>query len=200
MVIYGINTPAGRAFDIALLFFIFLSVFVIMLETVQGVDKLFHRELLVLEWIFSILFTLEYALRIFCSRKPAKYIFSFYGLIDLLSLLPMFLSFFFVGTNVFSSLRILRLLRLFRVFRLMDFIQESSKLKVALLASRAKIMVFLFTVMVISIMIGTLMYFIEGPGNGFTSIPRSIFYTIVPLPRLAMVIWYQPRHLDSFFP
>jgi len=200
VVIYGINTPAGRAFDIALLFFIFLSVFVIMLETVQGVDKLFHRELLVLEWIFSILFTLEYALRIFCSRKPAKYIFSFYGLIDLLSLLPMFLSFFFVGTNVFSSLRILRLLRLFRVFRLMDFIQESSKLKVALLASRAKIMVFLFTVMVISIMIGTLMYFIEGPGNGFTSIPRSIFYTIVPLPRLAMVIWYQPRHLDSSFP
>ena len=181
VVIYGINTPAGRAFDIALLFFIFLSVFVIMLETVQGVDKLFHRELLVLEWIFSILFTLEYALRIFCSRKPAKYIFSFYGLIDLLSLLPMFLSFFFVGTNVFSSLRILRLLRLFRVFRLMDFIQESSKLKVALLASRAKIMVFLFTVMVISIMIGTLMYFIEGPGNGFTSIPRSIFYTIVTL-------------------
>src|SRR5690606_28888909 len=98
------------------------------------------------EWIFTIIFSIEYALRIFSSRKPLRYIFSFYGIIDLISLLPMFLSLFLVGTNVFSSFRILRLLRLFRVFRLMDFIQESSKLKVALLASRAKILVFLFTV------------------------------------------------------
>jgi len=181
IIIYGINTPAGRAFDIALLFLIFLSVFVIMLETVKGVDVILHQELIVIEWIFTIIFSIEYALRIFSSRKPLRYIFSFYGIIDLISLLPMFLSLFLVGTNVFSSFRILRLLRLFRVFRLMDFIQESSKLKVALLASRAKILVFLFTVMIIAILIGTLLYFIEGPGNGFTSIPRSIYYTVVTL-------------------
>src|SRR5690606_40327108 len=92
IIIYGINTPAGRAFDIALLFLIFLSVFVIMLETVKGVDVILHQELIVIEWIFTIIFSIEYALRIFSSRKPLRYIFSFYGIIDLISLLPMFLS------------------------------------------------------------------------------------------------------------
>ncbi|MBX3238865.1 MAG: ion transporter [Chitinophagaceae bacterium] len=181
IVIYGVNTPAGKAFDVGLLFFILLSVLVIMLETIEGIDVIFHRELIVLEWIFTIIFSIEYALRIFCSKKPLKYIFSFYGIIDLLSILPMFLSVFLAGSNVLSSFRILRLLRVFRVLKLMDFIQESSKLKVALLASRAKIIVFLYTVMIISVTVGTLMYYIEGPGNGFTSIPKSIFYTIVTL-------------------
>ncbi len=181
IIIYGVNTPAGKAFDIGLLIAILLSVFTIMLETVEGVDVIFHKELTILEWIFTILFTLEYALRIFVSKKPLKYMLSFYGIIDLLSILPMFLSIFIKGSNILSSLRILRLLRLFRVFRLMEFMQESARLKVALLASRAKIMVFLYTVLIISILIGTLMYYIEGPGNGFTSIPRSVFYTIVTL-------------------
>lgn len=181
IIIYGVNTPAGKAFDIALLFFILLSVLVIMLETIQGVDVIFHRELVVLEWMFTTIFSLEYLLRIFCSKKPLKYIFSFYGIIDLLSILPMYISFFIAGSNVLSSFRILRLLRIFRVLKLMDFIHESSKLKVALLASRAKIIVFLYTVLIISITVGTLMYYIEGPENGFTSIPKSIFYTIVTL-------------------
>ena len=181
IIIYGVNTPAGKAFDVGLLIMILLSVFTIMLETVEGVDHIFHKELTILEWIFTILFTLEYALRIFVSRKPLKYIFSFYGIIDLLSILPMFLSFFIKGSHILSSLRILRLLRLFRVFRLMEFMEESSKLKIALLASRAKIMVFLYTVLIIAVLIGTLMYYIEGPANGFTSIPRSVFYTIVTL-------------------
>lgn len=181
IIIYGVNTPAGKAFDIALLVAILLSVFTIMAETIEGIDHLFHKELMILEWIFTILFSLEYALRIFVSKKPLKYIFSFYGIIDLLSILPMFLSIFIQGSNILSSLRILRLLRMFRVFRLMEFMQESSKLKVALLASRAKILVFLFTVSIIAVLIGTLMYYIEGPENGFTSIPRSVFYTIVTL-------------------
>lgn len=181
IVIYGVNTPAGKTFDVALLIFILLSVFTIMLETVEGIDARFHRELILLEWFFTIIFTLEYGLRIFVSKNPFKYIFSFYGIIDLLSILPMFLSLFIKGSHILSSFRILRLLRLFRVFRLMEFMEESSKLKVALLASRAKIMVFLYTVTIIAILIGTLMYYVEGPENGFSSIPRSVFYTIVTL-------------------
>lgn len=181
IIIYGVNTPAGKAFDIGLLIVILLSVFTIMLETVEGIDLIFHKELMLLEWIFMLLFGLEYALRIFVSRKPVKYIFSFYGIIDLLSILPMFFSIFISGSHIFGNLRILRLLRLFRVLKLMEFMQESSKLKVALMASRAKVLVFLYTVMVISVLIGTLMYYIEGPENGFTSIPKSVFYTIVTL-------------------
>lgn len=181
IIMYGVNTPAGKAFDVGLLVVILLSVFTIMLETVEGIDQKYHKELSVLEWIFTVIFTLEYALRIFVSKKPLKYIFSFYGIIDLLSILPMFLSVFISGSHVLSSLRILRLLRLFRIFRLMEFMQESSKLKVALLASKAKIMVFLYTVVIIAVLIGTLMYYIEGPQNGFTSIPKGVFYTIVTL-------------------
>lgn len=181
IIIYGVNTPMGKAFDVGLLIAILLSVFTIMAETVEGINDLYHRELLILEWIFTIVFTLEYALRIFVSKKPIKYIWSFYGIIDLISILPMFLSIFIKGSHILSSFRILRLLRLFRVFRLMEFMQESSKLKVALLASRAKILVFLYTVLIIAILIGTLMYYIEGPNNGFSSIPKSVFYTIVTL-------------------
>ncbi|RZK39512.1 MAG: ion transporter [Pedobacter sp.] len=169
IIIYGVNTPAGKAFDVGLLIVILLSVFTIMLETVEGVNVRFHNELVVLEWLFTIAFTLEYIIRIFISNRPFKYIFSFYGIIDLLSILPMFLSLFISGSNILSSFRILRLLRLFRVFRLMEFMEESSKLKVALLASRAKIMVFLYAVTIIAILIGTLMYYVEGPENGFTS-------------------------------
>lgn len=181
IIIYGVNTPTGKAFDVGLLIAILLSVFTIMAETIEGIDLYYHSELIILEWIFTIIFSLEYALRIFVSKKPLKYIFSFYGIIDLLSIMPMFLSLFIKGSHILSSLRILRLLRLFRVFRLMEFMQESSKLKVALMASRAKILVFLYTVLIIAILIGTLMYYIEGPANGFTSIPKSVFYTIVTL-------------------
>jgi len=181
IIIYGVNTPAGKAFDVGLLIAILLSVFTIMAETVEGIDHTYHKELIVLEWIFTIIFTLEYALRIFVSKKPLKYIFSFYGIIDLLSILPMFLSVFIKGSHILSSLRILRLLRLFRVLRLIEFVEESARLKVALMASRAKIMVFLYTVLIIAVLIGTLMYYVEGPQNGFTSIPKSVFYTIVTL-------------------
>lgn len=181
IVIYGTNTPAGKLFDIALLFFIILSVVVIMLETVSGIDVRFHKELIILEWTFTILFTLEYVLRIFCTDKPLKYIFSFYGIIDLLAILPMFLSFFIAGSNVLSSVRALRLLRLFRVLRIIRFEGEAARLKNALRASRTKILVFLYAVLVITTIVGTLMYIIETPEAGFTSIPKSIYWTIVTL-------------------
>ena len=181
IVIYGTNTPAGKLFDVALLFFIILSVAAVMFETVSDVDIRYHKELVILEWIFTILFTLEYILRIISTDKPWKYIFSFYGIIDLLAILPMYLSFFISGSNILASIRALRLLRLFRVMKLMQFVGEATRLKNALRESRNKIIVFLYSVLIISMIVGTIMYIIEGPEAGFTSIPRSIYWTIVTL-------------------
>lgn len=181
IIIYGTNTKAGKLFDVLLLFFILLSVAVLMLESVPGIDVKYHKELILLEWFFSSLFTIEYLLRIFSTDKPLKYIFSFYGIIDLLAILPMYLSFFITGSNLLSGIRILRLLRLFRVLKLMQFIDEGTRLKNALKASSNKIIVFLYFVVIISVMVGTIMYIIEGPQHGFESIPRSIYWTIVTL-------------------
>jgi voltage-gated potassium channel len=180
-IIYGTDTVAGRLFDLILLGLILLSVFLFMLETVKGFDAKYHHQLIILEWIITGLFTVEYLLRIVTTDKPRKYIFSFFGIIDLLAILPMYLSFLFVGSRIFSIIRALRLLRLFKILNHPKFTGQSVHLLKALQASRGKITVFLYFVLISTIIIGSIMYVVEGEENGFTSIPMSIYWTIVTL-------------------
>jgi len=181
IIIYGTNTVAGRLFDLILLGLILLSVFLVMLETVKGFDEKYHHQLIILEWIITGFFTLEYLLRIATTNRPRKYIFSFFGIIDLLAILPMYLSFFFQGSKVFSIIRALRLLRLFKILNHPKFTGQSLHILKALNASRGKITVFLYFVLISTIIIGSIMYVVEGEENGFTSIPTSIYWTIVTL-------------------
>ena len=181
IIIYGTDTVAGRLFDLILLGLILLSVFLVMLETVKGFDAKYHHELIILEWIITGFFTLEYLLRIATTNRPRNYIFSFFGIIDLLAILPMYLSFFLVGSKVFSIIRALRLLRLFKILNHPKFTGQSVHLLKALQASRGKITVFLYFVLISTIIIGSIMYVVEGEENGFTSIPMSIYWTIVTL-------------------
>mgnify|MGYP000915201912 FL=1 len=181
IIIHGTNTVAGRLFDLILLGLILLSVFLVMLETVKGFDVKYHHQLIILEWIITGFFTLEYFLRIYTTNTPRKYIFSFFGIIDLIAILPMYLSFFFVGSKVFSIVRALRLLRLFKILNHPKFTGQSLHLLKALNASRGKITVFLYFVLISTILIGSIMYVVEGEENGFTSIPTSIYWTIVTL-------------------
>jgi voltage-gated potassium channel len=181
IIIYGTDTVAGRLFDLILLGLILLSVFLVMLETVKGFDAKYHHQLIIFEWIITGFFTLEYLLRIATTNRPRKYIFSFFGIIDLLAILPMYLSFFLVGSKVFSIIRALRLLRLFKILNHPKFTGQSVHLLKALNASRGKITVFLYFVLISTIIIGSIMYVVEGEENGFTSIPMSIYWTIVTL-------------------
>jgi voltage-gated potassium channel len=180
-VIFEAETPAGKAFDVALFFFIIASVVVVMLESVSNLDIKYHTTFWVLEWVFTILFSIEYVLRIYTINKPLKYILSFYGIIDLLAILPTYLALVFTGTQMLVTIRIFRLLRIFRVLKLTRFISESNSLMSAMWASRRKISVFLFVVFMITIIMGTIMYLVEGREHGFTSIPRSIYWAIVTL-------------------
>ncbi|ATA93056.1 ion transporter [Capnocytophaga canimorsus] len=181
VIIYGTNTPLGRLFDIVLLLLIFISVVMVMLETVKDVDVRYHGFLVFLEWVITIFFTLEYILRIISNKKPFQYIFSFYGIIDLIAILPMYLSFFIPGSKVLAVVRALRLLRVFRILDLVNFTNQANELKLALRMSRTKITVFIYFVLVICILLGYLMYVIENEESGFTSIPRSIYWCIVTL-------------------
>lgn len=180
-IIYEADTPMGKWFDIVLIFVILFSVLLIMLESVKQIDEEYHRTLLTLEWVVTILFTIEYIARIICIQKPFKYIFSFYGIIDFLSTIPLYLSYVLAGSQVLLAVRAFRLLRVFRILKLVRFLGEASQLKSALRASSAKITVFLFAVLILSVMLGTLMYLVEGDEAGFTSIPISIYWTIVTL-------------------
>lgn len=181
IVVYGRSTASGRLFDLILLGVILLSVVIVMLETVKGFDTKYHHQLIVLEWIITIFFTLEYVLRIVSIDKPLKYIFSFYGVIDLIATLPMYLSFLFIGTHVFGIVRALRLLRLFKILNHPLFSSQSNYLRKALIASRGKIIIFIYFTLISSIIIGSLMYVVEGKEAGFTSIPTSIYWTILTL-------------------
>ena len=181
IIIFGSDTPAGKLFDIALLVAILLSVAAIMLESVKEMAMMYGTELRYIEWFFTILFTIEYIVRIMAVKKPMKYIFSFFGIIDLLSIIPTYLGLVLVNSHYFSILRAVRLLRVFRILKLARYMDAANVLRRAFLNSRAKITVFLGVVLSISIMLGTAMFLIEGPENGFTSIPRSIYWAIVTI-------------------
>jgi len=180
-IIYEADTPIGKLFDIILLILIILSIAAVMLESMDSVRILYGRELEIIEWIITIFFTFEYIGRFFSLKKPLKYIFSFYGIIDLLATLPAYIDLIFPGLHFLVLIRAVRLLRVFRILKLVHFVGASNQLLTALKKSRLKIAVFLFNVIVLCIILGTLMYMIEGPESGFTSIPTSIYWTIVTL-------------------
>jgi voltage-gated potassium channel len=180
-IIYEADTPAGRFFDLTLIVVILISVAAVMLESVAGIKRKYGHELEVTEWIITIFFTIEYIARLLAIRQPLRYIKSFYGIVDLLATLPMYIGLIFPGYGFLLSIRAIRLLRIFRILKLANFVGASNQLTEALKKSRIKIAVFLFSVVVLCIILGTLMYIIEGPESGFTSIPTSVYWTIVTL-------------------
>ncbi len=180
-IVFEADTPAGKLFDTLLFLTIAFSVIIVMLNSVNTLHIEYGKLFLTIEWVITILFTLEYIARIYAVRKPIKYIFSFYGIIDLLSILPTFISLFVTGTHLLLVIRMLRLMRIFRVFKLARYVNASNVLLTALVSSRIKIVVFLEVVMIIVVITGSMMYLIEGPENGFTSIPKSIYWSIVTI-------------------
>ncbi|WP_298903926.1 ion transporter [uncultured Psychroserpens sp.] len=181
-IIYEADTPAGKLFDVILLFVILASIVLVMLESVESIDTKYHNFLIISEWIITILFSIEYIARVISVKKPLKYVTSFYGIIDLLSTIPMYLSFFFVSSSSLVAFRALRLLRVFRILKLTRYIGASTNFVRALKTSRAKIAVFLSFVIILCIILGTIMYLVESKeGSGFTSIPRSVYWAIVTL-------------------
>jgi len=182
-IIFEADTPAGKYFDIVLMIFIVASVVVVMLESIAELNTKYHDIFVALEWIFTIFFTIEYLLRIYCVYQPKKYMTSFFGIVDLLAILPTYLSLFFYGTQYLLVIRTLRLLRVFRIFKLASFLKESSIIMSALKASRPKITVFLTFIILLVTIIGSVMYLVEGgqQDSSFTSIPKSIYFAIVTL-------------------
>lgn len=180
-IIFEAHTPAGRLFDIGLLLTIVFSLALVSLESVQSIGSQYSLLFNTLEWIITIAFTIEFILRLIVTRRPLKYLFSFYGLVDLLSILPTYLEIFFPGAESFILIRSIRLLRIFRVLKLFYFVREARFLKLALRAAMGKIIVFLLSVLSVATITGGLMYVIEGPENGFTSIPKGVYWAIVTL-------------------
>lgn len=178
-VIYRDDTRAGRLFDLLLIAAILLSVLVILLDTVDGLVRRFGLLFDVIEWTMTVLFTLEYALRLYAVREPWRYARSFYGVVDLLSILPAYLSLFIVGSESLLVIRMLRILRIFRLLKLLRYVQSGGLLMRALYDSRHKIAVFYLFVLVLVTIFGAVIYVVEGPANGFTSIPKSIYWAIV---------------------
>ncbi|UII75608.1 ion transporter [Flagellimonas sp. HMM57] len=198
-IIYEADTPLGKIFDITLFVLIILSVLLVMLESVDEIDAKYHSSLLVLEWVITGFFTLEYIARIISIRKPWKYIFSFFGIIDFISTIPLYLSYILAGSQVLIAFRAFRLLRIFRILKLVKYIGEASQLQSALKASRAKIGVFIYVVLILSVIMGTVMYLIESDEAGFTSIPRSIYWTIVTLTTVGYGDIAPETNLGQFF-
>ncbi|MCL1146678.1 ion transporter [Shewanella sp. 10N.261.52.F9] len=180
-VIFGTDTPAGRYFDLSLMVCIVLSVALVFLDTVARVHAKYGDIIVMLEWGFTFIFTIEYILRLYCSAKPLSYARSFYGVVDLLSVLPTYLALLFPGANFTMVIRILRLFRIFRVLKLLRYLSEGNLLLRAMLQSGRKVFIFFFSVSLIVVVLSAVMYVVEGPNNGFTSIPKSIYWTIVTI-------------------
>jgi len=180
-IIFEADTREGKLFDVIVLWCILLSVVVIFLESIQVLGEKYSLYFHLLEWVFTILFTIEYLFRIISVKNPYRYIFSFYGVIDLLAIIPTYLSLVITGSQYLLAIRILRLLRVFRIFKIRSLLAQAELLTRALKASKSKIAVFLFTVLTTIVVIGTIMYVIEGPENGFTSIPTSMYWAIVTM-------------------
>jgi len=180
-VIFGIDTRAGRLFDIVLVVLILLSILVVVLDSVPAIGATHSDAMHVLEWLFTLLFTVEFIARLVTVRHPLRYATSFYGLIDLLSVLPTYISLLVPGSEALLDIRILRLLRVFRIFKLTLYIEEYTRLGEALAASRRKILVFLSVVLMAVLILGTVMYVVEGPEHGYTSIPTAMYWAIVTM-------------------
>ncbi|MGR4988569.1 ion transporter [Vibrio rotiferianus] len=181
VIIFGTHTRAGRAFDIALIIAIITSLVVLILESLPSVMTEWSRELRYIEYTFTALFTVEYLLRLYCSPKPKSYATSFYGVVDLLAILPTYLAIFFPGASFMGVVRLLRVMRIFRILKLVRYLQDSNILLRSLLMARRKILIFFSTVGILVTIFGALIFVIEGPHNGFTSIPKSIYWAIVTI-------------------
>jgi voltage-gated potassium channel len=180
-IIFGTDTPAGQTFDIVLIYAILASVLLVMLDSVATFSTSYGEIFFRLEWLFTILFTIEYMVRLYCSPKPLRYMRSFYGIVDLLSILPSYLAFFITNANFLMVIRLFRVLRVFRVLKLVRYLSEANVLLRSVRMARRKIFVFFFSVIVLTSIFGSLMFIIEGPENGFTSIPTSIYWAIVTI-------------------
>jgi|TARA_B110000914_G_C15400110_1_gene416749 voltage-gated potassium channel len=180
-IIFEADTPTGKFFDVALLLAIIASVIAVCLESVKSIDAVYHSQLIAIEWTFTILFTVEYLLRIYSTRQSKKYATSFFGLVDLLAILPTYLSLAYAGAQSLIVIRAIRLLRVFRVFKLSRYLGEANILSQAMIQSKSRIIVFLSTITIMSFITGAGMYLVEGPNNGFTSIPQSVYWAITTL-------------------
>lgn len=180
-IIYDHDTPAGRAFDVALIVAILGSVVVVILDSLSGLPPRVHVTLYVLEWVFTALFTVEYIARLWCAAQPRRYATSFFGVVDLLATLPTYISLVFPSGRFLALVRVLRVLRIFRILKLTAYVTEAGMLLQALRASRRKIVVFMFTVVTTVTVVGALMFLVEGPASGFTSIPTAMYWAIVTM-------------------
>ncbi len=181
IIIFGTDTKMGKLFDVVLIITIILSIITVLLDSVVEYNQQYGHIFNIAEWTFTIMFTVEYILRIYSIRRSFSYIFSFFGVIDFLAIIPSYLSLFLSGTEVFAVIRVLRVLRIFRVLKLVQFMGEADLLMKAMIASRRKIFIWLFFVMNIVIVLGSVIYLVEGGKAGFDSIPRSIYWAIVTL-------------------
>ena len=181
MIIFESDTKMGLLFDRVLIYAILLSVLVVVLDSVAAISKQFHSELVTLEWMFTILFSIEYIARLYCAKYRWRYATSFYGVIDFLAVVPTYLALLFPELHTLIDVRVLRLIRMFRIFKLTAYMSEYQHLAEALSASRRKILVFLSVVLMVVTVMGSVMYVVEGPSNGFTSIPIAVYWAITTM-------------------